>query len=176
MPEVEGTIDDPVLIVKPDFDGLHFFGLQMRISTIPLNLIIHLRERWHAERRVIRGMELPVLMGTVAQVDAWIDGEVHITPRVLDGHQSCREGEVLEQQVVFEIAADVRPVQAEGVVAVGAADVVRSGEGFTEVAADEVFVTYLRTEGCSSCCPVEIAVQVDAVDVGVVVVILYLLW
>ena len=77
---------------------------------------------------------------------------------------------------MFEIAADVRPVQAEGVVAVGAADVVRSGEGFTEVAADEVFVTYLRTEGCPSCCPVEIAVQVDAVDVGMIVVILHLVW
>ena len=49
-------------------------------------------------------------------------------------------------------------------------------EGFAEVAADKVFVTNLRTEGRTSCRPVEIAVQVDAVDIGMVVVVLHLFW
>ena len=76
---------------------------------------------------------------------------------------------------MLQIAADVRSVHAEGVVAVGAADRVGSGERLTEVSADEVFVTDLCTEGRPSCHPVEIAVQVDAVNVGVVIIVFHLL-
>ena len=93
-----------------------------------------------------------------AGVDAGIDGWVHVGPGVLHYYESCRDGEVAEQQVVLQVGADVGAVQAERVVAVGAVDVVGPHERFAEVAAQQVLVAYLGTEGCASCLPVEVAV------------------
>ena len=57
-------------------------------------------------------MQLPVLTGTIADIYTRIDGDVLVVPGVLDGNQSRGEGEILESQVMLQIAADVCTVQA----------------------------------------------------------------
>ena len=76
----------------------------------------------------------------------------------------------MEQNVVFHHKAYVGAVDAVVVVAVGAADVVRIVERLAEVAAQEVFVAQFGSNGCSSENPVKITIEVDAEDVGAVII------
>ena len=76
---------------------------------------------------------------------------------------------------MLEIAADVGAVDAQRVVAVCTFDMVRLGEGFTQVAADEVLIPEFGAEGCAPRNSVEIAAQVHAIDIGTVVVVFHFL-
>ena len=41
-------------------------------------------------------MQFPILMGAIADINTGIDGKMLVVPSVLDGYQSCGEGEILE--------------------------------------------------------------------------------
>ena len=78
---------------------------------------------------------------------------------------------------MFQIGTDVRTVYTQRVVPVRAADVMCLCQRFTEVTADEILVTQLRTIGCAvpdvvwiSTFPVEIATKTNAINVCTVVV------
>ena len=112
----------------------------------------------------------------VTDINAWIDGHIHVAPCVLHRHQTCGEGEVTQQQVVFQIAADVRTVHTKGVVAIRSFDMMRLQERFPEVAADEVFIAQFGSEGCPVLgVPVEITAEAHAIDIRAVVVVFHLL-
>ena len=125
VPEGGFNTEAAMLPSSTSLEGLHLFGLQVGVGMVALQFVIHLRERGYAERGVVRGMQFPVLIRTIADVDAWIDGHIHVAPGVLHGHQTCGEGEVPEQQVVLEITADVCTVYAQGVITIRTFDMMR---------------------------------------------------
>ena len=115
-------------------------------------------------------------MRTVTDVDTRIEGHVHIAPRVLHRHQSGRDGEMVKQQIMLQIAADVGAVHAKGIVAVRASDMVRLRQRLTEITADQVLVAEFCPEGCTSCSPVKIVAEAHPIDIGAVVVVFHFLW
>ena len=117
-----------------------------------------------------------MVIRTITDVDARIDGHVHVAPRVLDSDETCGESEISQQQVVFQIAADVGAVDAKGIVTVRSFDMMGLCQRFTEVAADQVFVAQFGSEGRAPSLPVEIAAEVHAIDIRAVVVVFHLLW
>ena len=120
-------------------------------------------------------MQLPVGMGTVTDVDARIDSHIHIAPRVLHRHQSSRDGDIVKQQIVLQIAADIGTVHAKGIVAIRAPDVVRLRQRFTEIATDKVLVAEFCPKGRTSSHPIEIIAETYPIDIGAVVVVRHLL-
>ncbi len=76
---------------------------------------------------------------------------------------------------MLQIAADVRTVQAEGIVAVGAFDMMRLRQRLAEVAAHEILVAQFRPEGRPSCEPVKIAPGVHTVHIRTVIVVFHFL-
>ena len=101
---------------------------------------------------------------TETGVDARVDGKRHLAPGVFDGNETCGNGETLQQNVVLYVEAEVRAVQSVVVVSVWFV------QRFTQVAAHDVLVAELGSEGRAACKPVEIAVQLDAEDIRAVVV------
>ena len=71
---------------------------------------------------------------------------------------------------MLQVERQVRAVQSVQVVAVCPADVYGFVQGLSQITAHNVFVAEFGSHGCTSQLPVEIAVQVDAEDVGAVVV------
>ena len=49
VPDNSRAIESFVLIVDTQFNGLHLLWLQMRICTVSLDLIVHLRKRGHSQ-------------------------------------------------------------------------------------------------------------------------------
>ena len=128
------------------------------------NAVVELGEGGHAQRRVVGGIDLEMVANAIAGIDAWIDGEGHLVPRVLDGDEACREGEALQENVVLEVEREVGAVQSDLIMAEGLV------KRLAKIGADDVLVAELGTEGSTPGSPVEPAVEIDAEDIAAMVV------
>ena len=151
-------------ILHPTLDGMQFLGLQVLVGLMTANAIVELGERRHAQRRVVGGIHLPVVADAIAGIYARIDLEGHAVPRILHRHEASRQCEALQQHVMLQVERKVRAVQS---VLVGA---VRAVQRLAEVAADDVLVAELSPQGRPPPLPVKVAVQVDAEDIGTVMI------
>ena len=82
---------------------------------------------------------------------------------------------MLQQQIVLQIAADVRAVDPQRILAVCSFDMVRLREGLSQVSTHQILVSDLCSEGGAPCYPVKIAAEVHTVNVRTVVVVFHLL-
>ena len=152
---------------------MQFLGLQVFVGLMTAYAIVQFRERRHAQRGVIRGIYLPMVSQSIAHIHTRINLERHLVPRVLHGDEARRERELSQQDVMFQVEAQVRTVQSEGIVTFGSMDMNRCMQGFPEVPAHQVFIAELSTKGCAPANPVEIAVQVHSADIRPVIIILH---
>ena len=120
-------------------------------------------------------MQFPVWGRAVTHVDAWIHGHVHIAPCVFHRHKSCGDGHLVQQDVMLQIAADIRSVHTEGVVAIRPLDMMCLRQRFAQITANEVFVAQFCSEGRASCLPVEIGACTHTIHIRTVIIVFHLL-
>ena len=72
---------------------------------------------------------------------------------------------------MLHMETQVRTVQSEGIITVGTMDMNRCMQRLTQVPTDQILVAKLSTEGRTPPYPVEIAVQIQSIDITPIIII-----
>ena len=169
---IHGSLGIDVRVAKLDtsLEGGQFLWFEVLVCLVTTYRIEQFRHGWHAQRGVIRGIELKGITDAVAHIYPWIHTHVHVCLTIFHGNQARRKGKPIEQHVVFKYKLRIGALQSVGVLTVSAMNGLWVFEFLSKVSTHQVFVSQLSTEGCSTSNPIKVGIQIDTIHVGSVVV------
>ena len=151
-------------VLDAGFDGPQLLGLQVRIRPVAADRIVELREGRHPVGRVIGGVEAQGFGEAEIGVDAGEQADAFPVAGVVDRREAGRGGEAPEREPVFQEEVVGRTGEAADV------DAARLCERLAQVRAGDPLVARLGAEGGLPEAGIDPEVQVQARDMGLVVV------
>ena len=126
-----------------------------------------------AQRLVVRGVHLPVIIGPVAHVDAGIEAIVAVETRVAVGHHAGRQREAAHDDIMLQEEARVRPSATMVIKALAVPDLLHVGrvEGRAVGRGVDVLLTDVEAYGRPARQPLQVGVDATAIHQQVVIVL-----
>ena len=152
------------------------FGFQVAVAEQAGAVVVEVGVGGGAEALVEGCEELPSGSGAPREVDARIEVHAARDRGVVVGQHAERDGEVGQEDVVFEIEAEVAAPIFIFIVFVPSRHfvlvLVFFGYFLAQSGGEDVLAAELHTDGCLAECPCGVGIEVDAIDVCLVEILI----